>query len=102
MASDANLNVKEAFREMQHGSHIGKLVLRFTTESRASIMPPNMAPLSLKLDATYLRVGGLGGLRRPGNDIHGRTWCSSSSLCFALLKRSTGGYTSYIPGIHPR
>lgn len=56
--------VESVFREMQRGSHIGKLVLRATPESRVPILPRAAVPLCLKEDVTYLLVGGLGGLGR--------------------------------------
>ena len=57
-------NVESAFREMQRGSHIGKLVLRITAESQVPVIPRKPAPIRLKPDATYLLVGGLGGVGR--------------------------------------
>ncbi|KAM4063228.1 polyketide synthase dehydratase [Hirsutella rhossiliensis] len=57
-------NIESAFREMQRGSHIGKLVLRITSDSQAPVIPPKPATLRLRPDATYLLVGGLGGLGR--------------------------------------
>lgn len=57
-------NVEDAFRELQRGTHIGKLVLRITGESRVPVVPPKVVNVRLKTDATYLLVGGLGGLGR--------------------------------------
>ncbi|RDA84718.1 hypothetical protein CP532_5236 [Ophiocordyceps camponoti-leonardi (nom. inval.)] len=57
-------DVESAFREMQRGTHIGKIVLRITPESQAPVMPPKPATLRLKPDATYVLVGGFGGLGR--------------------------------------
>ncbi|KAB8264716.1 hypothetical protein BDV32DRAFT_145394 [Aspergillus pseudonomiae] len=56
--------VENVFREMQRGSHIGKLILQATPTSRVPILPRAEVPLRLKSDATYLLVGGLGGLGR--------------------------------------
>jgi NADPH:quinone reductase-like Zn-dependent oxidoreductase len=56
--------VESVFREMQRGSHIGKLILQATPASRVPILPRAEVPLRLKSDATYLLVGGLGGLGR--------------------------------------
>ena len=55
---------ESAFREMQRGTHIGKLVLRITAESRVPVTPRKTVPLRLDPNATYLLVGGLGGLGR--------------------------------------
>jgi hypothetical protein len=57
-------NVEAAFRELQRGAHVGKLVLRITAESQVPVVPPKSIDMRLKLDATYLLVGGLGGLGR--------------------------------------
>ncbi|UNI20497.1 Type I Iterative PKS [Purpureocillium takamizusanense] len=56
--------VESVFREMQRGSHIGKLVLRVTPESKVLVAPRKSALLRLKPNVTYLLVGGLGGLGR--------------------------------------
>lgn len=57
-------DVETVFRDMQRGTHIGKLVLRVTSESRVPVTPRKPAPLRLNPNATYLLVGGLGGLGR--------------------------------------
>ena len=57
-------DVENVFREMQRGSHIGKLILQATPTSRVPILPRAEVPLRLESDATYLLVGGLGGLGR--------------------------------------
>ncbi|KAF2273799.1 reducing polyketide synthase [Westerdykella ornata] len=56
--------IGEAFRIMQQGKHRGKLVLSFEGYAKAPVL--HRAKDSLKLDpeATYLFVGGLGGLGR--------------------------------------
>lgn len=57
--------VEDVFRSMQQGKHRGKMVLSFTqNQGRAPVL--HKAKDSLKLDpqATYLFVGGLGGLGR--------------------------------------
>ena len=57
--------VEDAFRIMQQGKHRGKMILSFT-EDNAKVPILCKAKDSLKLDpdATYLIVGGLGGLGR--------------------------------------
>lgn len=49
-----------AFRLMQQGKHIGKLVLSMQ-EQPASIIPGDKEPLAFRADASYLIAGGLGG-----------------------------------------
>lgn len=57
--------VQEAFRTMQQGKHRGKLVISFTGEdARAPVLREARSNMQLKADATYLIVGGLGGLGR--------------------------------------
>ncbi len=48
-----------AFRFMQSGKHIGKIVLSMA--ARPSNIAPGVEPLALRADATYLIVGGFGG-----------------------------------------
>jgi NADPH:quinone reductase-like Zn-dependent oxidoreductase/NAD(P)-dependent dehydrogenase (short-subunit alcohol dehydrogenase family) len=57
-------DVELAFRELQRGAHIGKLILRVTAESRVPVLPPKSVDMKLKADGTYVLVGGLGGLGR--------------------------------------
>lgn len=56
--------MEDAFRLMQSGRHLGKLVLTMGANPQAPVL--HKASNSLKLDpnATYLLVGGLGGLGR--------------------------------------
>lgn len=56
--------MEDAFRLMQSGRHLGKLILTMGAEPQAPVL--HKASNSLKLDpnATYLLVGGLGGLGR--------------------------------------
>ncbi|KAI1839901.1 hypothetical protein JX266_013894 [Neoarthrinium moseri] len=57
-------NVKQAFRELQRGRQIGKLILSVTPDSHVPIAPPTLVDMKLKANATYLLVGGFGGLGR--------------------------------------
>lgn len=54
-------HIEEAFRFMQKGSHIGKIVIKFPKED---ILPlASSVPLpKFRKDASYVLVGGLGGL----------------------------------------
>jgi hypothetical protein len=57
-------NIQEAFRFMQKGKHMGKLVVRMPTEASALPTAKTHVELSLRPDVSYLLVGGLGGLGR--------------------------------------
>ncbi len=50
----------DAFRSMQHGKHIGKLVISSQDRSVAAV-PNEDEPLTFRADGTYLIAGGLGG-----------------------------------------
>lgn len=56
--------MEEAFRTMQQGKHRGKLVLSFQNDARAPVLRKAKDSLRLDPQATYLFVGGLGGLGR--------------------------------------
>lgn len=56
--------VGEAFRSMQQGKHRGKLVLSFADDAQAPVLRKAKDSLRLDPEATYLFVGGLGGLGR--------------------------------------
>jgi hypothetical protein len=52
---------------MQRGTHIGKILIRFTGENAAADIPNGITTtptMSFRPDATYLLVGGLGGIGR--------------------------------------
>lgn len=76
--------VGEAFRTMQQGKHRGKLVLSFPDDAQAPAL--RKAKDSLKLDpkATYLFVGGLGGLGRS----LAKEFVASGARNIAFLSRS--------------
>lgn len=57
-------SIEEAFRLMQQGKHIGKLVVRLPEDPSLLRTGAVKQPLSLRPDASYLLVGGLGGLGR--------------------------------------
>ena len=56
--------VGEAFRTIQQGKHRGKLVLSFPDDAQAPMLRKAKDSLRLDPEATYLFVGGLGGLGR--------------------------------------
>ncbi|KAL8730919.1 MAG: hypothetical protein Q9181_004491 [Wetmoreana brouardii] len=57
-------DVQTAFRTMQNGFHTGRIVLKASEDSVVPALPHDTHPLKLRLDATYVLVGGLGGLGR--------------------------------------
>jgi D-arabinose 1-dehydrogenase-like Zn-dependent alcohol dehydrogenase len=56
--------VEEAFRTMQTGQHMGKLVLNMEPDSIVSVIPAMSKPAKFKKDATYVLTGGFGGVGR--------------------------------------
>src|SRR5271168_890717 len=56
--------VEEAFRYMQKGQHIGKLVLSIDQKNDPLPIAATAPVLRLRHDKSYLLVGGLGGLGR--------------------------------------
>ncbi|RJE27111.1 polyketide synthase [Aspergillus sclerotialis] len=54
--------VEKAFRTMQTGKHRGKIVLEPRSGDIIKVLPPSVTPVSLPSDATYIVVGGLGGI----------------------------------------
>lgn len=80
--------VGDAFRTMQQGKHRGKLVLSFAGDDDGKVEAPVLrkAEDSLKLDpdATYLFVGGLGGLGRS----LAKAFVASGARNIAFLSRS--------------
>ncbi|KAH6635388.1 polyketide synthase [Chaetomium sp. MPI-SDFR-AT-0129] len=55
--------VEKAFRVMQAGQHMGKIVVSVGEEDSVPVLP-HAAPLRLRPDASYLIAGGLGGIGR--------------------------------------
>ena len=56
--------VEHAFRSLQKGHHIGKLVVRIPADHSLLATAKARGSFSLRPDASYLLVGGLGGLGR--------------------------------------
>lgn len=54
--------VEDAFRSLQKGQHIGKLVVRVPDDHSLLAATKSRGRLSLRTDSSYLLVGGLGGL----------------------------------------
>ena len=57
-------DIEHAFRTIQNGLHMGKVVLKMTEQSMVPTLPYDPHPLILIPNATYILVGGLGGLGR--------------------------------------
>jgi NADPH:quinone reductase-like Zn-dependent oxidoreductase/NAD(P)-dependent dehydrogenase (short-subunit alcohol dehydrogenase family) len=78
--------VEDAFRIMQQGKHRGKIVLSFSEEDKAAAPVLCQAKDSLKLDpdATFLFIGGLGGLGRS----LAREFVASGARHIAFVSRS--------------
>lgn len=53
---------EEAFRLMQTGKHVGKIVLEAVDDDVVQATPPSMPPMRFRPDATYVIAGGSGGL----------------------------------------
>ncbi|KAL6154334.1 Type I Iterative PKS [Exserohilum turcicum] len=56
--------IQDAFRMMQSGKHLGKLVISFQGNPGITVLRDSQDFLTLSPDYTYLLVGGLGGLGR--------------------------------------
>ncbi|KAI2689896.1 hypothetical protein CBS147355_347 [Penicillium roqueforti] len=54
--------VEKAFRTMQTGKHIGKIILQPRPGDIVKVLPPAPKPIILSPKASYLVVGGLGGI----------------------------------------
>ena len=79
-------HIEEVFRFMQKGQHIGKIVVSMPQDQKE--LPTSLTPqqLTLRLDVSYLLVGGLGGL---GKSIS--TWMVANGARHIIyLGRSAG------------
>lgn len=77
--------VEDAFRHLQKGQHIGKLVVQFSDSPDLSRVP-KIAGLELRADTAYLLVGGMRGI---GASI-ARWMASHGAKNVAFLSRSAG------------
>jgi NADPH:quinone reductase-like Zn-dependent oxidoreductase len=55
-------DVEQAFRHLQNSSHIGKVVVTMPEDPHSIISQPSEQPILLDPEASYLLVGGAGGL----------------------------------------
>ncbi|KAK8017706.1 hypothetical protein PG993_014032 [Apiospora rasikravindrae] len=78
-------HIEDAFRYMQKGVHMGKIVIRFPDDDSLPLAPSVPKP-SFRPDRSYLLVGGLGGL---GKSV--ASWMvSSGAKHLIFLSRSAG------------
>lgn len=80
--------MEDAFRMLQQGKHMGKIVLTLSPQDKVKVTPKQPAPTSLRADATYLLPGGLGGLGRSIAKWMARPEQGAKNLIF--LSRSGG------------
>lgn len=78
-------NVEDAFRYLQKGQHMGKLVLQFSNSSNLPVVP-KIPALELRADRAYLLVGGMRGI---GASIS-RWMVSHGAKNLVFLSRSAG------------
>ncbi|GJP94927.1 polyketide synthase [Aspergillus niger] len=57
-------HIEDSFRYMQKGTHMGKIVVTFPEGGRELPIAPIIPDLTMKANASYLLVGGMGGLGR--------------------------------------
>ena len=79
-------NIVDAFRLMQKGQHIGKIVVRMPLDLKqlnAGVSRPN---LTFRSDSSYLLVGGLGGLGRSVS-----TWMAERGAANLIYLSRSGG-----------
>ncbi|KAI2779732.1 putative polyketide synthase [Daldinia loculata] len=86
--------VEEAFRLMQTGKHVGKLVIEAVDGDIIQAIPPGTAPVRFHPDATYVIVGGTGGL---GGSI--ANWMAESGAKNILLLSRSGASKASVPGL---
>lgn len=78
--------IEDALRYMQKGQHMGKLVIQFPKDPQQLSSSLGNNRLALRPDASYLLVGGLGGLGRSIS-----TWMlERGARHFVYLSRSAG------------
>ncbi|KAI1029050.1 hypothetical protein LB504_012981 [Fusarium proliferatum] len=77
-------DIQEAFRIMQSGSHMGKLVLKAQDDDHVMVEPSRKPTYYFDPDASYLLSGGLGGLGRSA----ARWMASRGAKNLILLSRS--------------
>ncbi|GJC80769.1 highly reducing polyketide synthase azaB [Colletotrichum liriopes] len=79
--------VDKAFRLMQSGKHLGKIVVKPSTTDLVKVIP-SVVPVALSSNSSYLIVGGMGGI---GQSI--ARWMSNSLGCKNLIILSRNART---------
>ncbi|PYI12621.1 hypothetical protein BO78DRAFT_457054 [Aspergillus sclerotiicarbonarius CBS 121057] len=64
MKTFSAVHIEDSFRYMQKGTHLGKIVVTMPEGGAGLPLAPTVPDLTLRPDASYLLVGGLGGLGR--------------------------------------
>ncbi|KAI1806786.1 putative polyketide synthase [Daldinia bambusicola] len=85
---------EEAFRLVQTGQHAGKLVLEAGDGDVVQAIPPGIPPAHFHPDATYVIVGGTGGL---GGSI--ANWMAESGAKNILLLSRSGASKTSVPDL---
>ena len=57
-------DIEKAFSTIDQADHVGKIVLKASEQDLVPAVPCNAHPLELRPDATYVILGGLGGIGR--------------------------------------
>jgi NADPH:quinone reductase-like Zn-dependent oxidoreductase/acyl carrier protein/NAD(P)-dependent dehydrogenase (short-subunit alcohol dehydrogenase family) len=78
--------VEDAFRYMQRGVHMGRIVVRMPDDDSILHIAPTMPAPYFRPNATYLLAGGMGGL---GRSII-RWMASHGAKCLTVVSRSAG------------
>jgi NADPH:quinone reductase-like Zn-dependent oxidoreductase/NADP-dependent 3-hydroxy acid dehydrogenase YdfG len=87
-------DVEQAFRLMQSGKHTGKLVLRARPGEKVPVVPHDEHPLTLDPKATYMLVGGLGGIGRSITDLFVEN--GARNIAFVSRSATNPKYQSYL------
>ncbi|KAL8784315.1 MAG: hypothetical protein Q9195_009094 [Heterodermia aff. obscurata] len=78
-------NIEKAFRLMQSGNHMGKIVINAAENCSVPVVPKPCAGLKLRSDASYLIVGGLTGIGAAFAKYMTSRWAAKHLI---LLSRS--------------
>lgn len=88
--------IEKAFRTMQSGQHVGKLVVATAGTDMIPVRRGTM-PVALKLDASYLIVGGLGGIGRRICE-----WMVDHGARHLLILSRSGRTDPFVTGLQKR
>lgn len=86
--------IGDAFRYMQKGVHMGKIVVLMPAEATSLPSTPTARSLQLRADRSYLLVGGLGGIGRAV-----ATWmieCGARHLVFLSRSATSPAHTDWL------